>query len=156
MSDNIRDVVFELKDDLKILNLLDDNELEEIIPYLELIKCPKDATLFNEGDASGDYLGFIIKGRFEVIKQTEFKGRNFVVALLSRGSFLGELSMFDDEPRSATVAAQEDSELVILKRDRLDVLIKEYPRIGVKILKELNRILAIRLRKSVDRLTVIF
>jgi CRP-like cAMP-binding protein len=145
----------ELKDELKIFNLLTDEELEQIEPYFEVIRCTKDKTLFKEGDP-GDFVGFITSGKLEVKKHTEFKGRQIVLALLTRGSFVGELSMVDDQPRSATVVAQEDSELVILKRTDFESLMQKYPFIGIKILKGLNRYLAIRLRKAVDRLTVIF
>ena len=42
------------------------------------------------------------------------------------------------------------------KREELNALIANYPRIGIKILRGLNQILTIRLRKTVDRLTSIF
>jgi CRP-like cAMP-binding protein len=155
MENNLKELIYELKDELKIFHLLNKEELEQIVPYFEIVHYPAGTTLFNEGD-SGDFIGFIVSGRLEVKKQTEFKGRQIVLALLSRGSFVGELSMVDEQPRSATVVASEDSELVILRREALDSLMQTYPYIGIKILKGLNRFLAIRLRKAVDRLTVIF
>lgn len=155
MENNLKELIYELKDELKIFHLLNKEELEQIVPYFEIVHYPAGTTLFNEGDP-GDFIGFIVSGRLEVKKQTEFKGRQIVLALLSRGSFVGELSMVDEQPRSATVVASEDSELVILRREVLDSLMQTYPYIGIKILKGLNRFLAIRLRKAVDRLTVIF
>jgi CRP-like cAMP-binding protein len=155
MGIDVKQAIFDLKDELKIFNLLTDEELEQIVPFFESANCPAGSVLFQEGDA-GDFTGFIFSGKFEVKKQTEFKGRQIVLALLTRGSLLGELSMVDESPRSATVVAQEDSELIILRRNALDSLMQKYPYIGIKILKGLNRVLAIRLRKAVDRLTVIF
>jgi CRP-like cAMP-binding protein len=155
MENNLKKLIYELKDELKIFHLLNNEELEQIPPYFEVVYYSAGTTLFNEGD-EGNFIGFITSGRLEVKKQTEFKGRQIVLALLSKGSFVGELSMVDEQPRSATVVASEDAELVILRREALDSLMQTYPYIGIKILKGLNRILAIRLRKAVDRLAVIF
>lgn len=155
MENNLKELIYEVKEDLKIFHLLNKEEMEQIVPYFKIIHCPVGTTLFNEGDP-GDFIGFITSGKLEVKKQTEFKGRQIVLALLSKGSFVGELSMIDEQPRSATVVALEDSELVILRRGALDSLMQRYPYTGIKVLKGLNRILSIRLRKAVDRLAVIF
>ncbi len=155
MADHLKELIFQVKGELKLLNLLNDEELEQVVPYFEIVNCSVGDTLFKEGDP-GDFIGFITTGKFEVKKQTEFKGRQIVLALLTAGSFVGELSLVDEFPRSATVVTKEDSELIILRRESLESLLKKYPYSGIKILKSLNRVLAIRLRKAVDRLTVIF
>ncbi|MEK6529237.1 MAG: cyclic nucleotide-binding domain-containing protein [Nitrospirota bacterium] len=155
MENNIRKLIHEIKDDLKIFNLLDNNEMEQIIPYFEIINCQACTALFNEGEP-GDFVGFIASGRLEIKKQTEFKGRQIILAVLSKGSLVGELSMIDYQPRSATASAVEDSTLIILRREAFNSLTQKHPYIGIKILKGLNQILATRLRKAVDRLSVIF
>jgi len=155
MKNDLKKIIFELKDEVKIFHLLNDEELEQILHYFEMVNYPAGTTVFSEGDP-GDFIGFIVSGRLEVKKQTEFKGRQIVLALLSKGSFVGELSLVDEHPRSATVIAPEDSELIILRREALDSLLQSHPYTGIKILKGLNKILAIRLRKAVDRLSVIF
>ena len=155
MKENIKKHIFELKDELRIFHLLNEEEMERLIPYFEKVTCPANSILFNEGDI-GDYIAFVISGRLEVKKETEFKGKQIVLALLEKGSFVGELSMMDGHPRSATAVALEDSELLILSRKSLDAFIQEYPNAGIKILKGIIRILSLRLRKAVDRLAVIF
>jgi CRP-like cAMP-binding protein len=155
MGKDLRQIIHELKDELKIFHLLSDEELDQLVPCFERVSYPAGSTLFEEGE-SGDFIGFVISGKLEVKKQTEFKGRQIVLALLSKGSFVGELSLIDEQPRSATVTVADDSELIILRRDAFDGFMQKHPFIGIKILKGLNRILAIRLRKAVDRLTAIF
>ena len=155
MGDNLKDLICEIKDELKIFHLLNNEDLDQIIPFFEIVDCPKGSTLFIEGDP-GDFVGFITSGKLEVKKQTEFKGRQIILALLSKGSLVGELSMVDQQPRSATVSATEDSRLIVLRREALDSIMQTYPYIGIKILKGLNQILSTRLRKAVDRLAVIF
>jgi CRP-like cAMP-binding protein len=156
MERKTKDFIFGLKDELMLFHLLNDEQMEKVVPYLEIIDYPKGSLLIKEGEY-GDFLAFIVRGKMEVKKQTEFAGKQIVLATLSRGSLVGELSFINsEEPRSATVVALEDSEVVILRRDALDNLTREYPEIGVLILKGMIRILAIRLRKAVERLSYVF
>ncbi len=155
LEHNLKELILGLKDELKIFYFLSNEEVEKLIPYFEMIRYHAGDTIFYEGDA-GNFIGIVISGKLEVRKQTEFKGRQIILALLGQGSFVGELSFIDEQPRSATVIASEDSELIILRREALDSLMEIYPVIEIKILKGLNRILAKRLRKAVDRLAIIF
>ncbi len=145
-----------MKDQLILFHLLTENEVEQIIPYFKVIPYPEGSTVFNEGD-SGDFMGIILSGLLEVKKHTEFKERQIIIATLKEGSLVGEMSLVNErDPRSATVVARKDSELIIITRDKLEYILQKYPYIGIKILKNLNQILAIRLRKTVERLTGIF
>ena len=92
----------------------------------------------------------------EIKKETEFQGKQIVLAKMGRGSCLGELALFDQKPRSATVVALEDTELLTLDRTAMDKFIEDYPALGIKVLKGLSRTLSLRLRQAADRLVVIF
>ncbi len=156
METKLKEFISSNKDQLILFNMLNEGEVEQTIPYFELVKHKKGDILFNEGD-EGDYIGIILSGALEVKKHTEFKGKQVIIASLKEGSFVGEMSLVNDkEPRSATVAASEDSELLVLTRDSLDSMIDQHPSIGAKILKGLNQVLAIRLRKAVERFASIF
>ena len=156
MQDTLKKFIMSNKDQLILFNLLSDEDVELVLTYLEMKRCAQGSVLFNEGD-SGDYIGIIVSGKLDVKKQTEFKGSQLIIASLKEGSFVGEMSLVNEnEPRSATVEASEDSELIILKKESLDALNEKHPTIGIKILKGLNQVLAVRLRKTVERLTSIF
>jgi CRP-like cAMP-binding protein len=155
MSQNLIDLIYELKGDMKICEYLDKHEMQQVIPCFELIKFPAGGVVFKEGDP-GDFMGFVVSGKLEITKQTEFKGKQIIVALLGKGSFVGEISTFDTLPRSTTVKALVESELIILRRETLDNILQEYPQAGIKILQGIIRILSIRLRKTTERLTHIF
>ena len=88
-------------------------------------------------------------------KRTEFDG-GIVMAHMSRGSVLGELSFSDGRPRSASAEAMEDTELLKLTRVALERIEKDHPEIAVKIYKGFSRALSLRLRKLTERLAVIF
>jgi len=145
----------ELMAGLTVCNHFSSEERRYLLPYLEVMEVEKGTRLFSEGDA-GDYLGVVVSGRLEVEKRTEFEGRQIIIAVLTRGAFVGELSLIDGQPRSATVRALEPTKLVILRREVLDELLHNHPAAGIAFLKGMNKILAIRLRKAVDRLAAIF
>jgi len=155
MDNNLKDLIYKFRDELIIFHLLTEEELEQIFPYLEVGYYPAGTVIFKEGDP-GDFIGFVGSGKLEVKKHTEFKGKQIILAILSKGSFVGELSLIDEQPRSATVVSLEDSKLIILKSGSLDSLMQKHPYTGIKILKGISRILAIRLRKAGERLSMIF
>jgi CRP-like cAMP-binding protein len=155
LSNDLFKLIHHLKNELPICALLDDHEIQKVIPCFELVKYPAGTTIFLEGDP-GDFMGFVVSGKIEVKKHTEFKGKQIVLAILGKGSFVGEISTFDHSPRSTTVMALTDSELIILKRETLDSIMQQHPQTGIKILQGIIRILSIRLRKTTERLTKVF
>jgi CRP-like cAMP-binding protein len=108
---------------LSIFSGLSDNELCLIAPIMKLVSYKKRDVVITEGDR-GDSL-FIIKcGAVEVFK-TEGWGEEVSLGILPEGSYFGELSLFDDHPRSATVRAVEDTEFFYISRgDFLGILNK--------------------------------
>jgi CRP/FNR family transcriptional regulator, cyclic AMP receptor protein len=144
----------EIKEEM-ICCFLDTEEIDKIASFFEIKKYPANTVIFKEGDA-GDFIGFVVSGKLEVKKQTEFKGNQIIVALLSKGALVGELSMFDKHSRSATVEAVEDTILVVLTNEAMETLLRQYPAIGIQLLKGFIRILSLRLRKVTERLTTIF
>ena len=139
----------------RLLSLLDEREIEQISPFFELVNYPAKSIVFKEGEP-GDFVGFVVSGKLEVKKQTEFKGNQVIIALLSKGALVGELSMFDKEKRSATVEAVEDTAMIIMTNTSLESLIQTYPYTAIKLMGGLIRILSVRLRKATERLTNIF
>ncbi len=74
MEDNLRKFISEKKDQLVLFTLLNEEEIEQIIPFFEIVSYEKGDVLFNEND-SGDFVAVILSGFLEVKKSTEFKGR---------------------------------------------------------------------------------
>ncbi len=99
--------------------------------------------IFHQGDP-GSGLYIIISGQV-VIKQEEEK-KSWVLAKLYSGDFFGELALLDDEMRSATAIAIEETEVIVIFKHVLDTFIQNNPKEGIKILKGISRIIAIRLR----------
>lgn len=152
-SFTVQEQLKKLKEEMTF-GLLDEGDIEKIAPFFELKNYSAGTQIFREGEA-GDFIGFVVSGKIEVKKQTEFKGNQVIIALLGSGALFGEMSIFEQQ-RSATVETVEDSVILVLRNSGLDAITQQYPHIGIKLLKGFIRILALRLRKVTERLTTIF
>ena len=123
-----------------------------ICPYLQVKVCPDKAVLMEENEAS-DYLGFLAEGRLAVKKETDFKGKYIILAILEKGTVVGETEILGHGPRSSTVMAVEESRLLTLTDESFDLLLKEAPPLGIKLLKRIVYIMSLRLRKAGERLS---
>ena len=99
-------------------------------------------TIFSEGDA-GDKLFIVFKGEVSIRKRQAAGGEK-ELARLSDGQVFGEMALFDDERRSATVVAETDTDLLVLDRDRFQSIAYQRPEIPM----QLCRVLAQRLRTT--------
>lgn len=107
---------------------------------------PAGDTVFREGDDS-DTCYVVRSGHARALRE-HADGRQITLATFGPGDIFGELAMFDDERRSATVEAIDDLEaLAILGRD-MRRLMTRHPEIAVKLASALGR----RLRAANERL----
>lgn len=97
-------------------------------------------TIMTEGE-DGDRLFLVFRGEVTVHKQ-QTDGSSRILARLGPGAVFGEMSLFGDEPRSASVSAVTDTDLLALDRDRFQSLAFQRPEIPM----QLCRVLAQRLR----------
>ncbi|RMF10578.1 MAG: cyclic nucleotide-binding domain-containing protein [Candidatus Neomarinimicrobiota bacterium] len=102
--------------------------------------------------APGEGMYIILSGKVEIYLEPTPGERN-VLATLSDGDFFGELSLLDDEARSAAAVAADATELLGFFRPDLLSLLERNPELGNKILINLARVISARLRKTNDLLT---
>ncbi|MHB8782846.1 MAG: Crp/Fnr family transcriptional regulator [Desulfobacteria bacterium] len=98
------------------------SDFESIEKCLVRRRYPAGQTLFHMGDEGGS-LHFIERGRVKVTIPSS-SGEELILAILGAGTLLGELSLFDGKPRSATVQALEDTETLCLHREDLLALMR--------------------------------
>jgi CRP-like cAMP-binding protein len=103
--------------------------------------------VFREGDSSDTC--YIVRSGQARATRAHSDGRVLTLAHFGPGDIFGELAMFDDERRSATVETVEDSEVVAILGGDMRRLLREHPDIAVKLVVSLGR----RLRDTNERLT---
>jgi len=136
-------------------NILDENELSIIADHIDFIEIDPGEILCREGD-EGDCVYFVVDGELDVIKESIGARRigvdRVVIAKLSKGRSIGEMSIMDKIPRSATVQACSSAILVSLTLNGFNQILEEHPAIGIKILKGIAHLLSLNLRKTSARL----
>ena len=93
--------------------------------------------------SEGEQCFFVMEGSVKITRLSK-KGREVILAILSDGEIFGEMSLLDGEFRSANVVALDDTEVLTLNRNDFLLVLKNYPQIAIRLLKEM----AHRLRKS--------
>jgi CRP/FNR family cyclic AMP-dependent transcriptional regulator len=107
--------------------------------------------IFKEGGA-GDALYVIKKGQVRVVKR-DASGEEHTLAHLKPGEYFGEISLVDRSPRSASVCADKDTELIKIKRTDFRNLIAGNKEIERKFYKSFTEVLCERLRVTNANLT---
>lgn len=121
---------------------LRNSQLKEIAARCKNARYKKGDVVFYKTDPSTD-LYIVNSGKLKAILMDE-EGDEMVLAQFEKGAFFGELSLLDGKGRSATIVADKDSELSILRQDVFLDLLYKNPRIAV----ELMTTLVGRLRKA--------
>lgn len=131
---------------LTIFKELDKNELEIVHKHVFEQSVKKDSVLFAEG-MPGELLYVIISGCVEIIKDTKNYGK-IILATIGANDIVGEMSLIDSEPRSATGRTSEDSVLLVINKQSFNEILKSDPRIAAKVLMGLLKIISRRLRTT--------
>ena len=140
---------------IKLFELLDEDELNELARSIDSELLRAGETLFNAGDY-GESLYIVHAGQVELfIKDTA--GQKIVLKIAQEDDIFGEISMLDNRPRSATAAALTDCELFVLDRDDLLLLFQKKPDAGLNMLaamsgmlREADNLLRTRVSRNVN------
>lgn len=110
---------------------LSQQALESLVAELQLIQLARGEVLFHEGEP-GDALYVIVEG--EVAVQAEGPPR-VEMARLGPGSFIGEVALMTDQPRSATVTSVDTAELLRIDRSTLKRVLAAHGEVLTSVLR---------------------
>ena len=110
---------------------------------------PTGDMLCREGDI-GRALFLIESGEVEVVRKTH-DGILRRVSVLKGGDYFGEMSLIDEQPRTASVVALEPVCVYLLYRTEIEKLTREAPHIAAAIMTHLATLLAVRLRSTMSQ-----
>lgn len=107
------------------------------------VKVAKGEIVFNEGD-TGNVAFLLMVGQVEVRKWIGKTERT--LATLGAGTTVGEMSLLNNAPRTATVVAVDAARLLKVSRAAFHELASAHPEIAAKVYANMARMLADRLR----------
>ena len=129
----VKDVLFEMYRDRALVNVLSQSPLFVLLPVEErrrlapqfgLVRVPKGVAAIQEGQHDGT-LYLIKKGSVSV--RARLHGELMTLAKLEAHQFFGEVSFLTGVPRTASVHAEEDTELLQIGQSELSRLLEQYP-----------------------------
>ncbi len=148
-TDFKKDVAVMLKGTQMFADFFQD-ENEVIAQYMHAYGAPKGVIIFREGERTG-HLCLLVEGRLELYKDDDQGGQKKLVEIRA-GKSIGEMSVLDGLPYSATGITAIPSKLLLLTRDNLNSIIDEHPRLAAKVLWKIGNLLSLRLRQTTGKL----
>ncbi len=121
---------------LPIFSELTTRQLADLADVVGWQSVSEGATLVREGEA-GEAMYFVLAGRVEVTRGDGEERRSLVE--LGPGELFGEMALFEDAPRSATVTARERTQLGRISRHDFEELVEDVPGIALAICRVLSR-----------------
>jgi small-conductance mechanosensitive channel/CRP-like cAMP-binding protein len=136
-----REIMQELRA-MDFLSNLGDEELRMLAAEVTVLRFGAGEVIVREGD-QGESLYLIRDGTVEVVAMAP-DGKQMHIRDLRRPAFFGEIALMTGEPRSATIRARTDAELVELSRDGFTELFKAHPETAAQI----GEVIALRMTET--------
>jgi|GEM_PF-554155 len=115
-----------LLEKVDFLNSLRKEDLSFLCTRVRYLLFARSETVFNQGEP-GDSFYIIKSGRLTVTARNQ-QGEVFLTTEMIPGQYFGEMALLTGEPRSATIKALEDTELLVLEKDDLRTIIQDNPQ----------------------------
>lgn len=121
-------------------------DVQVLARYLRAYLAKKGATIFKEGE-KGQFMCVVLEGRVDILKETHERAKK-KVATVRPGKSMGEMSLLDDLPYSATAQACEDTTLLMLTKLQFERLSEEQPVVCNQLMRQIARLMSLRLRQT--------
>ena len=133
----IPDKILRLKG-INIFEGLSVSELAAVASVTEEVDYPSNEIVIREGE-SGETMYLVFKGEVSVIKTTGEEGEHEIeLARIGTGDYFGEMALFEDTVRSATIRTAKESRFLVLHKQEFTEIVREYPQIALHICKALS------------------
>ena len=136
----LTDKILHLKN-IEIFADLSVNELAAVASVTEEAAFDEMEMVFQEGEI-GDTLFLILEGEVAVIKDCNAE-REFELDSIGPGDYFGEMALFGDDRRSATIRVKKNARFLTLNKQELQEIVREYPQIALHVC----RVLSMRIRR---------
>jgi CRP/FNR family transcriptional regulator, cyclic AMP receptor protein len=126
------------------------SELAFFAQHMKAYHVPAGEALVREGERNS-YLGVLVEGRIAVYKE-DSDDKVKLLNIIPQGKIIGEISVIDNLPYSASLIAETDVTILTMSRESFYQCINDNPAFGVRLLIDVSRLLCARLRNASNRL----
>lgn len=128
--------------------------VDHLTEICEVRRSPGGEVVIREG-SEGDSLFVILEGRVRTEKLTPAQDP-YTVTVLEAGSFFGELSLLDQDIRSATIVTETECEFLVITRERFLAFGDHYPGPALVLTRRVAERLCRRLRRANEDVVTLF
>lgn len=132
---DLSDKVYEQLPGDSVLRSLSRQELSDFISFAVVKRLTRNETLIKAGDP-GNSMMIVLSGTLKICISSS-SGREVVLDYLGPGGIIGEIAVFDGKPRTASVIAIEDAELIVLQRRFVLPFLEKNPMAALRIIEML-------------------
>lgn len=141
---------------IELFNSFTDQELKNFEKAVTILEMRAGDILFREDDP-GDALYIVEQGAVRIYKSIdEATGEEKSLALLEPGTYLGEMTLIDGTPRSASARAEADSLVLKISREDFLKLLQTYPQAAIRLFVSFMKVMSQRLRQTNEELVVMY
>lgn len=126
---------------------LNRKDVETFANYIQAYSAPKGVKVLEEGGRES-YMFVIAEGKLDIFKQGSDGQSEKKIATVRAGKTIGEMSILDGMPHSATVVVVEPATLLLLTRAKFDQFMEREPEVALKVLRKMAMLMSLRLRQT--------
>ncbi|MGE0370667.1 MAG: Crp/Fnr family transcriptional regulator [Gammaproteobacteria bacterium] len=125
-----------------LLRHLGPEDLSRIAASAAITHHARQSVIFQKGDP-GTSMMAVVRGRVKICTYS-VDGKELVLNIIGKDGLFGEISVLDGQPRSGDAVALEDTDLLVLERNRLLPFLTGNPEMATRLLE----VLCLRLRQT--------
>lgn len=148
---DFQDELCRMLEDTRIFADLDRDDIEILAQWMNVYRARKGVRIFREGEKNAG-LCVLVKGKIAIFKEADGPQQSKLIATVRAGRCIGEMSVVDGQPLSATAVAAEESTVLLVSKDNFHKLIERYPVLGSKLLMKIASMISLRLRHTTGQL----
>ena len=131
---------------------LERDETEMLAFWMKAYTAPAGTLILKEGEKDSSCLCIIVEGTVNIFKLSEPNDDHVKIAEIEAGYSIGEMSVIDGKPLSASAISLTDATILIMTRADFLNLLKKNSNLGIKILYRVAKLISERLRTTTGRL----
>ncbi len=123
------------------------HDIEALAPYVTAYGAPVGSKVLVEGGRES-YMFVVAEGKLDVIKRSLDKGKDSKLATVRAGKTIGEMSILDGMPHSATAVVVEKAKLLLVTKNNFERFIECQPEAALKVVHKIAILMSLRLRQT--------
>jgi CRP/FNR family cyclic AMP-dependent transcriptional regulator len=122
------------------------SEIDAFARYVQAYKAPVGIQVLVEGGRQ-NYMFIVVEGKLDILKHTEDKASR-KIATVRAGKTIGEMSLLDGLPQSATAVVIEPAVLLLMTKNNFEKFINEQAKAALKVIRKIAILMSLRLHQT--------